>query len=255
VFSDALCARKSYNQYASPFVLQCVLFIDEMDSLVPARGRSGSGGGGGVMDRIMSQLLTEFDGVGDNTDVFVIRATNRPDLLDAAVMRPGRLDRCVYLGLPHTHAAQVPIFRALTRKFNLDADVDLAAVAEHCALAFTGADFYALASDAMLAALQRKIGDVDERVAAVNTRTVATTAAAAAAAAEVGGGVVDDEDGEATPQLVMATMAASDLQIIVRQSDLVEAAHRLTPSLNAEEIERYRRVREQFNSSRAQQKK
>ena len=77
----------------------CVLFFDELDSLAPARGRGNDGGG--VMDRVVSQLLTEMDtlasGDGRTAGVFVIGATNRPDLLDAALLRPGRFDRKVPL--------------------------------------------------------------------------------------------------------------------------------------------------------------
>lgn len=66
----------------------CVIFFDELDSLAPNRGRSGDSGG--VMDRVVSQLLAELDGLNKSCDVFVIGATNRPDLLDSALLRPGR---------------------------------------------------------------------------------------------------------------------------------------------------------------------
>ena len=66
----------------------CVIFFDELDSLAPNRGRSGDSGG--VMDRVVSQLLAELDGLHKSCDVFVIGATNRPDLLDPALLRPGR---------------------------------------------------------------------------------------------------------------------------------------------------------------------
>ena len=66
----------------------CVIFFDELDSLAPNRGRSGDSGG--VMDRVVSQLLAELDGITKSRDVFVIGATNRPDLVDPALLRPGR---------------------------------------------------------------------------------------------------------------------------------------------------------------------
>ena len=69
----------------------CVIFFDELDSLAPNRGRSGDSGG--VMDRVVSQLLAELDGITKSRDVFVIGATNRPDLVDPALLRPGR---CVH---------------------------------------------------------------------------------------------------------------------------------------------------------------
>ena len=66
----------------------CVIFFDELDSIAPNRGRSGDSGG--VMDRVVSQILAELDGLDKSQDVFVIGATNRPDLLDPALLRPGR---------------------------------------------------------------------------------------------------------------------------------------------------------------------
>jgi peroxin-6 len=97
----------------------CVVFFDELDSVAPKRGNQGDSGG--VMDRIVSQLLAELDGMSDGEDggggVFVIGATNRPDLLDAALLRPGRFDKMLYLGVSDTHEKQLTIMEALTRKF------------------------------------------------------------------------------------------------------------------------------------------
>ena len=73
----------------------CVLFFDELDSIASARGGS-SGDGGGAADRVINQILTEIDGVGAKKNVFVIGATNRPDIIDPALMRPGRLDQVCY---------------------------------------------------------------------------------------------------------------------------------------------------------------
>lgn len=164
----------------------CVIFFDELDSVAPKRGNHGDSGG--VMDRIVSQLLAELDGMSgghNGSDVFVIGATNRPDLLDSALLRPGRyailasvffsklkssirdrFDRMLYLGVSETHDAQWNILQALTRKFRLDPDLDLRTVAERCTFNFTGADFYALCSDAMLNAMTRKAESVDTRVGA-----------------------------------------------------------------------------------------
>ncbi len=96
----------------------CVVFFDELDSVAPKRGNQGDSGG--VMDRIVSQLLAELDGMSDGDEggggVFVIGATNRPDLLDAALLRPGRFDKMLYLGVSDTHEKQATIMEALTRK-------------------------------------------------------------------------------------------------------------------------------------------
>jgi len=96
----------------------CVVFFDELDSVAPKRGNQGDSGG--VMDRIVSQLLAELDGMSGGEDdaggVFVIGATNRPDLLDQALLRPGRFDKMLYLGVSDTHDKQLTIMEALTRK-------------------------------------------------------------------------------------------------------------------------------------------
>ena len=139
----------------------CVVFFDELDSVAPKRGNQGDRGG--VMDRIVSQLLAELDGMSDGDEgtrggVFVIGATNRPDLLDQALLRPGRFDKMLYLGVADSHDKQLTILEALTRKFNLDRDLDLRRVADNLPFTYTGADLYALASDAMLKAITRQAG-------------------------------------------------------------------------------------------------
>ncbi|KAK7505431.1 hypothetical protein BaRGS_00003176, partial [Batillaria attramentaria] len=91
----------------------CVIFFDELDSLAPNRGRSGDSGG--VMDRVVSQLLAELDGLHKSYDVFIIGATNRPDLLDPALLRPGRFDKLLYLGVSEDRQSQLNILTALTR--------------------------------------------------------------------------------------------------------------------------------------------
>jgi peroxin-6 len=144
----------------------CVVFFDELDSVAPKRGNQGDSGG--VMDRIVSQLLAELDGMNGGEEnsggVFVIGATNRPDLLDTALLRPGRFDKMLYLGVSDTHRKQATIMEALTRKFALDPDVSLDRVAEQLPLTYTGADLYALCSDAMLKAITRKSTAVDEKI-------------------------------------------------------------------------------------------
>ena len=94
-----------------------MIFFDELDSLAPNRGRTGDSGG--VMDRIVSQLLAELDGITSGRDVFVIGATNRPDLIDPALLRPGRFDKLIYLSVCEDHPAQLKILTALTRKYAL----------------------------------------------------------------------------------------------------------------------------------------
>merc|ERR1711997_539764 len=118
------------------------------------------------MDRIVSQLLAELDGVksgsgfSDNI-VFVIGATNRPDLIDPALLRPGRFDRLVFIGPPDDPNQQLKILEALTRKFKLDPNLDLRcdviSLLSSNIGSLTGADFYAITVDAMMAAIERTI--------------------------------------------------------------------------------------------------
>lgn len=149
----------------------CIIFFDELDSLAPNRGRSGDSGG--VMDRIVSALLAELDGVSSSADVFVLAATNRPDLIDPALLRPGRFEKLVFLGVCEDRAGQVKILQAVTSKIPLGADVSLDQVAELLPLTLTGADLYALCTDALYNALHRitcKIaaGEIDKDEASVS---------------------------------------------------------------------------------------
>ncbi|XP_058410330.1 peroxisome biogenesis factor 6 isoform X2 [Diceros bicornis minor] len=138
----------------------CIIFFDELDSLAPSRGRSGDSGG--VMDRVVSQLLAELDGLHSTQDVFVIGATNRPDLLDPALLRPGRFDKLVFVGASEDRASQLRVLSAITRKFKLEPSVSLVNVLDRCPPQLTGADLYSLCSDAMTAALKRKVRDLEE---------------------------------------------------------------------------------------------
>ncbi|XP_060046802.1 peroxisome biogenesis factor 6 [Erinaceus europaeus] len=138
----------------------CIIFFDELDSLAPSRGRSGDSGG--VMDRVVSQLLAELDGLHSTQDVFVIGATNRPDLLDPALLRPGRFDKLVFVGANEDRASQLRVLSAITRKFKLEPSVSLVDVLDRCPPQLTGADLYSLCSDAMTAALKRRVRDLEE---------------------------------------------------------------------------------------------
>ena len=136
----------------------CVVFFDELDSLCPKRG-SDSGGGGGVSERVVNQLLTEMDGLESRRSVFVIAATNRPELIDPAMMRPGRLDKLLYVSLP-TPCDRVSILTALAVKVNLSSDVRLEELARSSrADGYSGADCAALLREAGLAVLKESMED------------------------------------------------------------------------------------------------
>ncbi|KAL7581724.1 hypothetical protein ACA910_022264 [Epithemia clementina (nom. ined.)] len=130
----------------------CVVFFDELDSLVPKRGMDSSGSG--VSERVVNQLLTELDGLDSRRSVFVIAATNRPELIDPAMMRPGRLDKLLYVPVP-TPEDRVSILTALAKSVKLGTDVDLAKIgSSDRATGFSGADCAALLREAGLAAIK-----------------------------------------------------------------------------------------------------
>ncbi|KAL7446366.1 hypothetical protein ACHAXM_010152 [Skeletonema potamos] len=147
----------------------CIIFFDELDSLCPKRG-SDSGGGGGVSERVVNQLLTEMDGLDSRRSVFVIAATNRPELIDPAMLRPGRLDKLLYVPLPSPDD-RYSILQALGASIKLASDVNLHTIAHDSrANGFSGADCAALLREAGLAVLRDGIlgkptpqaGDVEE---------------------------------------------------------------------------------------------
>jgi transitional endoplasmic reticulum ATPase len=134
-------------------VAPCIIFIDEMDSLVPARG-SGQGEPQ-VTERIVNTILAEMDGIEELQAVVVIGATNRPTLIDPALMRPGRLDELIYITAPDTEG-RFHILNIHTAQMPLDKDVSLHEIAER-ADKFTGADLEDLVRRAGLAALRESI--------------------------------------------------------------------------------------------------
>ena len=132
----------------------CVLFFDELDSVGTARGNS-SGDAGGAGDRVMNQLLTEMDGVGAKKSLFFIGATNRPDVLDEALLRPGRLDQLIYIPLPDK-ASRLGILKADLRKTPIAKDIDMNFLAD-LTEGFSGADLAELCQRASKSAVREAI--------------------------------------------------------------------------------------------------
>jgi len=138
----------------------CVLFFDELDSIAQQRGGS-SGDGGGAGDRVMNQLLTEMDGVGAKKNVFIIGATNRPDIIDTALMRPGRLDQLIYIPMPD-YESRLSVMKAVLRKTPVNKDVDLQYLAAQTEK-FTGADLTEICQRAAKLAIREDIARNIER--------------------------------------------------------------------------------------------
>ena len=139
-------------------VAPCVIFIDEIDSLVPARG-SGSNEPQ-VTARVVNTMLAEMDGMEELSSVVVIGATNRPGLVDPALLRPGRLDELVYVGTPDA-AGREHILKIHTRNMPLASDVDLRGIAAE-AERFTGADLEDLTRRAGMIAIRARGAEVDQ---------------------------------------------------------------------------------------------
>lgn len=132
----------------------CVLFFDELDSIARARGSS-SGDAGGAGDRVINQILTEMDGMGSKKSVFIIGATNRPDIIDPAVLRPGRLDQLIYIPLPD-EKSRSNILKAVLRKSPVAPDVDLEYLAR-VTQGFSGADLTEICQRAAKLAIRESI--------------------------------------------------------------------------------------------------
>ncbi len=133
-----------------------LVFLDEVDALAPRRGQSFDSG---VTDRVVAALLTELDGIEPLRDVVVLGATNRPDLIDPALLRPGRLERLVFVEPPDA-AARREILRTAGKSVPLSADVDLDAVAAELD-GYSAADCVALLREAALTAMRRSIDAAD----------------------------------------------------------------------------------------------
>ena len=116
----------------------CILFFDEMDSIARSRGGGGGGGSSETSDRVINQILSEIDGMGSGKTLFIIGATNRPDILDPGIMRPGRLDQLIYIPLPDRES-RISIFKANLRKSPVDDSVDMEQLAD-ATEGFSGAD-------------------------------------------------------------------------------------------------------------------
>merc|ERR1711936_591904 len=132
----------------------CVLFFDELDSIAKSRGGSG-GDGGGASDRVINQILTEMDGMGSKKNVFIIGATNRPDIIDSAIMRPGRLDQLIYIPLPD-EASRMSILKANLRKSPVSKSVDMNYIAK-VSKGFSGADLTEICQRAVKLAIRENI--------------------------------------------------------------------------------------------------
>lgn len=139
----------------------CIIFIDEIDAVGRKRG-AGLGGGHDEREQTLNQLLVEMDGFGKNEGVIVMSATNRPDILDKALLRPGRFDRTIYVGLPDVRE-RLEVLKVHTKNKKLKSDVDLADIAK-TTTGFSPADLENLCNEAALLAARNNEAEISNDV-------------------------------------------------------------------------------------------
>ena len=137
----------------------CIIFFDEVDAIAPRRG-GGMGADSHVTERLISQLLTELDGLEILTNVVVIAATNRPDIVDPALLRPGRFDRLLYVPPPDKNS-RLQIIKIHTKKKPLAEDINMDDLVQHTE-GYTGADIASLASAAVMLALREHVAKYED---------------------------------------------------------------------------------------------
>ncbi|XP_057316195.1 nuclear valosin-containing protein-like isoform X2 [Hydractinia symbiolongicarpus] len=177
----------------------CVIFFDEIDALCPRRSQTGDSS---ASSRVVNQLLTEMDGLQARKQVFIMGATNRPDILDAAILRPGRLDKLLYVGLPNAED-RVKILNTITKggvKPRLSTDVTLRQLSEdeRCE-GFSGADLQALVREASVAALKefmkRRSAHADAEMVPETNQKILTDIETSFNSTNVESGVEKSDDG------------------------------------------------------------
>jgi SpoVK/Ycf46/Vps4 family AAA+-type ATPase len=229
----------------------CVLFFDEFDSLAPRRGRDQTG----VTDRIVNQLLTQLDGADELKGVYVIAATSRPDLIDPALLRPGRLDKALYCTMP-TLEERVEILKLKSWNLEVDTQIDWTAVARKCE-GWSGADLDALLTNASLLCMQNQMSGTT--IGKGSIRTTHKTMA----------GSTGDllSSGKAGLKVKLMRMRAQDLPAVPSREDGRSDAAVLTmqriwtayedvrPSLPKHELDRFLEIYRDFEQGKSEDTK
>lgn len=205
----------------------CILFFDELDSLAPRRGEHASGGN--VTDRVVATLFVELDKdpIDNESLVFCMGATNRPDLLDPALLRPGRFDRLVFLGV--NPADQSSILVSQMRKIRLEGDAtELAeALVPHLPPNLTGADLSTIPTGALLRATERLCQEADQELLLRSVQR------------KVGDPAITIDD-------VLSTWSEERLEPTVTLEDLLYAARKVVPSVSIDELKKYEMLGEKY---------
>eukprot|EP00731_Ephydatia_muelleri_P030263 Em0021g786a len=236
----------------------CILFFDEFESLAPRRGHDRTG----VTDRVVNQLLTQLDGVEALQGVYILAASSRPDLIDPALLRPGRIDRSLLCDIP-TKDERLNILSALSKDLPLAGDVDFGALVDQTE-GFTGADLKAVLYNAQLEAVHKTLNnaaglslltsmnsmDVDAPPEYDATGLVPsspnTRRKLCILSDKVGEELGDKMDGVRTSRSKKQSMSKSRLVLHVEQAQLLGAVKGVKPSVSAEERQRYNEIYAKF---------
>ncbi|KAI9457841.1 P-loop containing nucleoside triphosphate hydrolase protein [Boletus coccyginus] len=236
----------------------CVLFFDEFDAIAPKRGHDSTG----VTDRVVNQLLTEMDGAEGLSGVYVLAATSRPDLIDAALLRPGRLDKSVLCDMPNEEDRK-DILHAVTRKVTLGPAVDFAEIAR-LTEGFSGADLQSLVYNAHLqvvhasidATSTRRSGQEEEKriqyvtLGATGEQKVLSRAEESALQKRLQQ-IMSPKTGVNTKKKPADTPKKYE----ITQADLLQALKTTRSSVSREELDRLGRIYSGFVSDRSQNQK
>ena len=191
----------------------CIIFFDELDALVPKRSQENNNSS----ERVVNQLLTEMDGLEDRKQIFIIAATNRPDIIDPAMLRPGRLDKLLYVPLPDFND-RCSILETITKNLKLDKDIELNKINMDKRMeGFSGADIAALVREAQLHALKRLTEKEKEKI-------------------KKGDNDMDDKE---------------DVEFKINMSDFEYSLNNILPSVSLNDKKKYENLKKKLQESRS----
>lgn len=235
-------------------VKPCILFFDEFDSIAPKRGHDSTG----VTDRVVNQLLTQMDGAEGLDGVYILAATSRPDLIDSALLRPGRLDKSVICNIP-TESERLDILQAIVnskdkdtgqRKFALEKNADLKLIAEKTA-GFSGADLQGLCYNAYLKSVHRWLSAADQsEVVPGNDNIEYFSINEHGRREENRLRLKTLLQQDVVHETKTSTSAASELTAVVTINDLLEACQETKPSISTSELVKLRGIYDRFQKDR-----
>lgn len=234
----------------------CVVFFDELDALAPSRGRGSDSGG--VSDRVVSQLLAELDSIVALNSIFVIAASNRPDLVDPGLLRPGRLDKLVYVAMPSTREEQEVILRAQTRNFAFAEDVNYREILSFAPepATLSGADIYALASNAWMQAAKRAVSKRSpvrtKDIGLSHGENVQSTHPFEASQRKCYDEWFLEQHGSSAQEAgdEYANGINDCMKVQLRHDDFLAAARALRPSLTMHQLQEYEELRERIEAGK-----